>query len=77
MDNSKNLAAKKDENMESQQLAVNTPAAAYVVHKVRKGESLSGVARKYNVPMSDIKELNSLKTNNLQSGQKLKIKSKG
>ncbi len=42
-------------------------------HKVRKGETLSGVAKKYGVSMTELKQLNGLRTNSLKYGQNLKI----
>lgn len=42
-------------------------------HKVKKGETLSGVAKKYGVTMSQIKQWNGLKSNTLKYGHNLKI----
>jgi len=70
------VAATSTESSDSKQLAENTPAK-YVYHKVRKGESLFGIAKKYDVDFKDIKELNNLKSNSLKYGQLLKIKAKG
>ena len=43
-------------------------------YKVRRGDNLSSIANKYNVTVSDIKEWNDLKKNNVASGKVLKIK---
>lgn len=43
-------------------------------HKVKKGENLSVIADKYNVPVADIKKWNKLKKNSLMAGQYLTIK---
>ena len=43
-------------------------------HVVKKGETLSSVARKYGCTVNDIKKWNGLKSNNIKVGQKLKIK---
>jgi membrane-bound lytic murein transglycosylase D len=45
-----------------------------VTHRVKKGETLSGIARRYGVSTSSIKSNNKLKSNNVRIGQKLKIK---
>ena len=45
-----------------------------VTHRVKKGETLSGIARKYGVSTSSIKSNNKLKGNSVRIGQKLKIK---
>lgn len=44
-----------------------------VVHKVKSGESLSMLARKYGVPMSQLRQLNQLKSDNIRIGQSLKV----
>ncbi|RZK22038.1 MAG: LysM peptidoglycan-binding domain-containing protein [Flavobacterium sp.] len=42
-------------------------------HTVKKGESLGLVSSKYGVAVSDLKRWNNLKSNNIQSGARLKI----
>jgi membrane-bound lytic murein transglycosylase D len=42
-------------------------------HKVRSGESLYVISKKYGVTINEIKSYNGLKSNNLQIGQTLKI----
>ena len=44
-------------------------------HVVKKGETLSSIARKYGCTTADIKSWNGLKSNTVKVGQKLKIKS--
>ncbi|MBR1513631.1 MAG: LysM peptidoglycan-binding domain-containing protein [Bacteroidales bacterium] len=43
-------------------------------HTVRKGETLSSIARKYGCTVNDIKKWNGMKSNTVKIGQKLKIK---
>ena len=43
-------------------------------HTVKKGETLSSVARKYGCTVNDLKKWNGLKNNKVKTGQKLKIK---
>ena len=51
-----------------------TPAAAPVVHVVKRGEVLSGISKKYNVKMSAIVAANpGLNPNRIRIGQKLNI----
>ena len=45
-------------------------------HKVKKGETLKGVASKYGVSSSDVKKWNKLKSSSLKAGQSLKVKVK-
>ncbi len=46
-------------------------------YKVRSGDYLGKVARKYGVRVSDLKKWNGLRSNNLKVGQRLKIYTKG
>lgn len=50
-----------------------TPAQDYIVHEVKKGESLFGLAKRYEVKADDIVKLNDLKSNSLSEGQIIKI----
>lgn len=50
--------------------AGNTP---YTIHKIRSGETLSTIARKYGVSQKNIKKWNHLKHNTLQKGKRLRI----
>lgn len=45
-----------------------------LTHRVKKGETLSSIARKYGVSVSSIKSSNKLKSNTVRVGQKLRIK---
>lgn len=50
------------------------PAPAYVVHKVRRGESLSVIARRYGTSVRSIMRLNGLKSSHfIRTGWRLKI----
>lgn len=42
-------------------------------HKVQRGETLSGIAKKYGVSVSDIKKWNGMRKNSVARGRKLKI----
>ncbi len=55
---------------ESKKIKKNKNAA---VHIVKKGESLSTIAKKYSVTVDSIKDTNKMKNNNLSIGQSLKI----
>lgn len=48
--------------------------AGWLVHKVRSGETFYSIGRKYGVPYTKIKEWNGLRSDRIQVGQKLKIK---
>ncbi len=74
--NDQNLAANKDKD--GKLVAENNTSSKteFIWHKVKKGESLFGIAQKHGVEVADIKSLNNLKSNNLTFGQLLKVKSK-
>ena len=46
---------------------------SYVLHKIRRGESLSTIAKQYEVSISDIKHWNNLKSSRIYAGQELRI----
>jgi membrane-bound lytic murein transglycosylase D len=73
--NDKNIAANKEK--ENKQLAENTNSSGeYVYHKVKKGETIYAIAKRYGVTSKTIKALNGLDDNSLKMGQKLKVKEK-
>ncbi len=49
------------------------PKPRFIIHKVRKGETLSRIARRYHVRTTDIKRWNGLRRSKIYIGQKLKI----
>ena len=69
------LAAVTTSESDNGQLAENgIIKKEFIFHKVKKGESLFGIAKKYKVKAEDIRELNDIHGNALQYGQLLKIK---
>lgn len=68
----KNL--KKDIRAVERQVVHKKSSSRTVTHSVKKGETLSGIARKYGVSSSSIKSSNKLKSNTVRIGQKLRIK---
>jgi peptidoglycan endopeptidase LytE len=46
-------------------------------HRIKKGETLSAIARKYSVSVAYLKELNNLRSTRLKPGQKIAIKKVG
>jgi len=54
--------------------ASNAPASSPKRHTVRSGETLSAIARKYGVRVSDIQKWNGLRGTTIQIGQRLIVK---
>ena len=57
------------ESLQEKYVAVDAP----IVHRVKKGEYLGGIANKYHTTIGRIKNWNNLSSNNLRIGQKLVI----
>lgn len=53
------------------------PRPAYVYHRVRSGETLSGIAHRYRTSVRRIMRANNLRTSRIYAGKKLKIPQKG
>ena len=70
-------SASKVGKKELELLAQNTAGTTYgrdrIVHKVRSGEVLGGIAIRYNVKVADLKKWNNLRSNTIRSGQRLTI----
>jgi membrane-bound lytic murein transglycosylase D len=70
-----NLAA--NSKKEDKQLADNnSDGVNYLTHKVKKGESVYSIAKKYGVTTKTIKALNGLDESGLKIGQVLKVREK-
>jgi serine/threonine protein phosphatase PrpC/LysM repeat protein len=46
-----------------------------VIHKVETNETLTSIANKYNMAVAELKKMNDLKSDDIQIGQELKVKS--
>jgi membrane-bound lytic murein transglycosylase D len=55
-------------------LIAEAPKVQSQFHKVKKGETLGGIASKYNVSISQLKKWNKLKGTTIHPGQKLKVR---
>ena len=42
-------------------------------HKIKKGETLHAISRKYDIPLDELKQINHIKGNNIQIGQTIKV----
>ncbi len=62
-----------DTNTTIKNVPITQNTGNVIYHKVQSGQTLSGIAAKYRVNVSDIKRWNNLKNNMIYVGQKLKI----
>ena len=51
-------------------------SSSVTTHTVKAGETLSGIAQKYGVGLTSLKNINGLKSNTIKAGQKLRIPAK-
>jgi hypothetical protein len=50
-----------------------TPAPKIIYHKIKSGETLTSIAKKYHVTVKQIKQWNHLRSDMIRAGEKLKI----
>ncbi|TYP98925.1 LysM repeat protein [Tenacibaculum adriaticum] len=50
-----------------------TDTSSRKLHSVKSGETLFKISKKYNIPVSKLKQINNLQTNNIFVGQQLKV----
>ena len=50
-----------------------TNRVTYVTHKIKSGETLGSIARKYHTTVRNIKNWNNLKSDNIRAGKTLRI----
>ena len=51
----------------------NQATNSFVTHKIRSGETLSTIARRYRVTVTELKQWNGLRSSNIVAGKTLKI----
>jgi LysM repeat protein len=61
------------DDVEKKQIAKKATTSTYKKYKVKSGDSLSVIARKYHTSISTIKRINHMKSDMIQIGQILKI----
>ncbi|KPA14706.1 membrane-bound lytic murein transglycosylase D [Candidatus Magnetomorum sp. HK-1] len=61
----------------SARLPRSATRSGYKYHRIRKGESLSSIAKKYRVRVKDIKAVNRIHGNRIVAGKRIKIPSRG
>ena len=61
----------------ARQKTVEPAKLEYGYHKIRSGETLSTIAKKYHTTVTKLKELNGMKNSNIRAGQSLKVPGAG
>ncbi|MFH2011835.1 MAG: NlpC/P60 family protein [Pseudomonadota bacterium] len=52
----------------------SSPSLNSTFHKVKKGETLSYLSKKYSIPVTELKKINNLRSSTIIAGQKLLLK---
>ena len=73
----KQLLLAKIKSIPSSRLPRNASRKGYKYHKIRRGESLSTIAKKYRVRVKDIKAINRISGNRIVAGKRIKIPYRG
>ena len=60
----------------SKEIVIESSVPKTIVHKIKSGESISGIATKYNTTIDGIKKANGFRSNNIIAGNTLKIRTK-
>jgi LysM repeat protein len=75
----KNTSSRKQHRETSLHAVKSTgdSSEARSIHTVKKGETLLSISKKYSVPVSELREINDLRSSKLKPGQKLSLKKSG
>jgi membrane-bound lytic murein transglycosylase D len=63
------------QSLKVRKVASSNPSYTTSVHKVKRGENLYLIGRRYGLSVRELKKLNSLRSSKIRVGQKLKVKS--
>lgn len=67
----------KNSEVGPEKVAASKPLAGDLYHVVKKGDTISSIARKYSITAGELKDLNKLKSTRLKTGRKLLVKKIG
>lgn len=71
------LLASKTDTTKKQLAVKGSTKSDYLLHKVKSGESLYSISKKYKLSIAELKELNTMKSDALKPGQFLRVGIKG
>jgi peptidoglycan endopeptidase LytE len=69
-----NLTLKSDETLAGNTKSTKDASDDTMMHRVKKGDTLSALSRKYSIPMHALQEMNNLTSTKLRIGQTLLVK---
>ena len=69
----KNEASNSDTSASKDKKLAEVKKSEFRWHKVKAGESMYSISKKYGVEAQTIKDLNKMKNNNLKPGQVIKL----
>ena len=75
--NSQNSISNYRQEYFARQKTVEPAKLEYGYHKIRSGETLSTIAKKYHTTVTKLKELNGMKNSNIRAGQSIKVPGAG
>lgn len=76
LNNLKSSNIKVGQNLKVPKKATTKTTTNYSTYKVKKGDTLSKIAKKYGTTVKKLKSLNNLKSSNIKVGQSLKVSKK-
>jgi len=61
----------------ARKMVLQTPTVSFANHKIMRGDTLSGIAKRYDVSVSSLRKANKLRGNNIRAGRDLLIPASG
>ena len=69
-----NLTKRKTVAIKETTSSRNRSSKGTLYHKIKQGDTLGGIAAKYHVSISQLRNLNGIKGNNIRAGKSLRIR---
>ncbi|WP_372870925.1 LysM peptidoglycan-binding domain-containing protein [Paenalcaligenes niemegkensis] len=73
LDTSAAVSASKNAVRPGSDIAVMRRGPNVLTYKIKKGDTLFALARKYNTTVAELQKLNNLKNSNLKPGRQLRV----
>ena len=66
-------SAKRKAKLRKKTVAARTPRVEIVTHRVRRGDTLAHIAKRYGVSIHRIMRMNKMRSTTVQTGKRLKV----